>query len=1034
MIFKIIELAATAILGHKVDQWLTDKKQRSAFRDALKETLKDLAKQGYDTGGHGSVDHSFIINESVNDELWRKLLDPGITEPVDFDRLWKDLEDTYRDFTIGDNEKEAIMFFVQRLEDRMWSQQPLQQLLSAKVSRRLDLFLKMIFERMGMRQQIEIRNPAELPLDVRGYIDSEAFKPYEIPGVTLHNLPFPQNPLFTGREDLLKDLHESLSKSGSTALSQPQAISGLGGIGKTQIAVEYAYQHIKDYKFIIWVNSESETTITSSYSEIARLLNLPEKDDKELGVVVAAVKTWLETHNEWLLIYDNADKPEIIKEYQPRSGQGQTLLTSRASAFGNLAKALEVTEMAEDEAIDFLLKRANIEEPTDDQHRTAKDISNELGLLPLAVDQAGAFVEKTRCSLDDYLNDLKEKGIEVLKDKRYSPDDYDHTVATTWSMSLETLQQKSKVAIDVLSLAAYFAPDAIPLGLFRKRVDSFDDNLKSVAYDTFELDKALGALQSYSLIRRKRDTDEFSLHRLLQAVIRDNHTESGDARKWAELAIVCTSETLPDERDYRTWSECETILPHILSLVQHTDSLEISNETVAQLFSRTGYYLHDRADYGQAELLYKRALKIDENIYGSDHLKVAADLESLAILYETQGRYDDAEPLYERAYEIREKAIEVLKDEHYSLVLRGRHNMAHLGYTITVVKGEPRRYLVLARKSDFGKDDPQDMIRWIYDFRQVNGDSSFRVLVTSLLIKTHFDEQKNQMHYETIRFALRMISEEPGATEFTFKTDDYESPPHIPISKGRTLRSLILKFILDINSEMPEQPISIFDLCHNFPNEQEEMSNWLRNLNRAGLLERVPSNTNIKYVMINGLSGAQSFRIDPSRYAEIKAELARVEHEEAVPKVKVGTVGGKKFDVALSFAGEQRNYVRQVKKTLDEEGDINVFYDEDYEVELWGKDLANEFSRIYGKESERVVIFISKDYVEKGWTNHEFKSALSKVIAQKAEGYILPMRFDNSELEGLSSLVGYIDISGLKPEECARKIIVKVKGSAAVKN
>ena len=152
------------------------------------------------------------------------------------------------------------------------------------------------------------------------------------PGL-LWTVPYERNPFFTGRDHVLADLRQQLTQGNSAAITQTQAISGLGGIGKTQTAVEYAYRHRQDYQAVFWVRAETETDLITGINDIARTLDLPQTDAKDPNQLLAAVKHWLEQHSNWLLIFDNADTPDLLKEYRPQSDTGHILLTSRAQVF-----------------------------------------------------------------------------------------------------------------------------------------------------------------------------------------------------------------------------------------------------------------------------------------------------------------------------------------------------------------------------------------------------------------------------------------------------------------------------------------------------------------------------------------------------------------------------------------------------------------------------------------------------------------------------------------------------------------------------
>src|SRR6266699_1740708 len=136
----------------------------------------------------------------------------------------------------------------------------------------------------------------------------------------LWNVPYQQNPFFTGREDILHQLHQALRADNAVALSHPQGISGLGGIGKTQTALEYAYRYRTNYAAIFWIRADSITALTSSMVELARVLELPERHEQDQGIIVQAVLRWLRLHTDWLLIYDNIDDLSIAEPFLPKAG------------------------------------------------------------------------------------------------------------------------------------------------------------------------------------------------------------------------------------------------------------------------------------------------------------------------------------------------------------------------------------------------------------------------------------------------------------------------------------------------------------------------------------------------------------------------------------------------------------------------------------------------------------------------------------------------------------------------------------------
>jgi transcriptional regulator with XRE-family HTH domain len=208
----------------------------------------------------------------------------------------------------------------------------------------------------------------------------------------LWNIPFRRNPYFTGRHGALGRLEEVLQTGATAALVQTQAISGLGGIGKTQTAVEYAYRHQSTYQAVLWAKADSREMLTSDFVELAALLQLPEKDEPDQSQVVGAVKGWLKDYPDWLLILDNVEDLDLARDFLPSSSKGHILLTTRRQSTGSLAQRIDLEEMEVEEGALLLLRRAKLIEPTDSFEQApaservqALELARLLGGLPLAL-------------------------------------------------------------------------------------------------------------------------------------------------------------------------------------------------------------------------------------------------------------------------------------------------------------------------------------------------------------------------------------------------------------------------------------------------------------------------------------------------------------------------------------------------------------------------------------------------------------------------------------------------------------------------
>ena len=209
------------------------------------------------------------------------------------------------------------------------------------------------------------------------------------------NIPYARNPYFTGREELLRHLAASLRAGETVGISQPQAVSGLGGVGKTQIALEYAYRYYQDYEAVLWTRADTQEALISGFGAFATLLQLPQQEERDQLKIVQAVKDWLKNHMRWLLLLDNADDLALVRDFLPPAGRGHTLLTTRAASMGRLAHPIEVDALDNEPGALLLLRLtyrlapdATLNQAEASERAIALQITQELGGLPLALDQA----------------------------------------------------------------------------------------------------------------------------------------------------------------------------------------------------------------------------------------------------------------------------------------------------------------------------------------------------------------------------------------------------------------------------------------------------------------------------------------------------------------------------------------------------------------------------------------------------------------------------------------------------------------------
>jgi tetratricopeptide (TPR) repeat protein len=484
-----------------------------------------------------------------------------------------------------------------------------------------------------------------------------------IPNTPTHwNIPYQRNPFFTGREDVLAALHRQLHMENAVALSHPQGICGLGGIGKTQTALEYAYRYRSNYHAVFWVRADSVPSLTSSLVELASVLDLPERNKKDQEVIVQSVLRWLRLHPDWLLIYDSMDNLSIAESFLPKAGPGHLLFTTRARAVGGLASRLDIEKMEPDIGALLLLRRAGmialkalLDVANPDEQSIARAISEELDGLPLALDQAGAYIKEAPCPLPEYLPLYQTRRRDILGVRGSFNQDYPASVATTWSLSFEKVSQTNAAATELLNFCAFLAPDVIPEEIVSQGASYLGPVLHPVAAHPVHLDRSIAALLAYSLVDRDANDATLSVHRLVQAVVRDAlPVEVG--KQWMQRAVCAVDTTFPDV-EFAQWSTCERWLPHALACASWIKHEQMAFPMGTHLLNQTGYYLVERAQYKEAEPLLKHALLIREQQLGKTHPDTALSLNNLASLYSEQGKYVEAEQMYQRALGIEEQQL-----------------------------------------------------------------------------------------------------------------------------------------------------------------------------------------------------------------------------------------------------------------------------------------------------------------------------------------------------------------------------------------
>ena len=462
--------------------------------------------------------------------------------------------------------------------------------------------------------------------------------------------------LFKGRESLLDDVSACLRPVlvRNDRPAAVKALTGMGGVGKTRLAVEYAWRHASDYTAMLFVEADSAEALNRNLAALcgATILNLPEREETDEGQQRDAVIRWLQANPGWLLILDNVDSrpaAAAVRTLLPQLMGGHVLITSRLKNWSASIPSLPVELLSPEASVDFLLTRTQTGRRTQaDDLGQASDLALELGFLALALEQAGAYIVTLTLSLGQYRERWQRQRESVLAWYDSEQMDYPRSVAITWQTSFDQLGASAR---RLLQRLAWLAPEPIPEWLLDVPVPGADAT--GVDHPI-----ALAELNSFSLVTRSHSADapDFRVHRLVQEVTRRDllHEDSAhsvlvEALNWVNDAFV------GDPSDVRKWQILDSLAPHARAVATYADQAGIVVPT-ARLLTEVGRLLSEKALYAEAEPLIRRALAINEAHFGAEDPMVAISIDHLAWLLKTTNRQTEASRLMRRALAI-DKAI-----------------------------------------------------------------------------------------------------------------------------------------------------------------------------------------------------------------------------------------------------------------------------------------------------------------------------------------------------------------------------------------
>ncbi|WP_437095324.1 FxSxx-COOH system tetratricopeptide repeat protein [Streptomyces sp. enrichment culture] len=462
------------------------------------------------------------------------------------------------------------------------------------------------------------------------------------------NVPL-RNTSFVGRQALLRAVEEQLGAQ-DTAAVLPHALHGLGGVGKSQLALEYIYTHQHAHKVICWIPAERESLILAALSSLAARLGVtpPGQDSGGASTANTAVPAVLEAlrtgkpYDNWLLIFDNAEDVEAVRQYFPTNGPGKVIVTSRNRAWERVATPLPVNVFEREESIELLQKRSP-DLTTEDADRLAE----ALGDLPLAVEQAGAWRAVTGMLVDDYLQLLAQRSPEILE-LDPSPD-YPVSVAAAWDISLERIRENNPGARQLLDICASMAPEPIPRSMLRgSRGINITPEVDPLLRESIKLNRAVRDLSQFSLVKVDPRADTLQMHRLLQTVLLAKlPPEERERMRDAAHQLLSAAKPGPYGSSVE-WPNYQKLLPHILS----SEAVTSTDTYVRELVYDTMMFLYYWGDHEGAARLGRQAWNAWLAASGEEDADVISMAKSFAFTLRQIGQIPESITLTERALEV----------------------------------------------------------------------------------------------------------------------------------------------------------------------------------------------------------------------------------------------------------------------------------------------------------------------------------------------------------------------------------------------
>ncbi|MHA5051347.1 FxSxx-COOH system tetratricopeptide repeat protein [Streptomyces sp. SD15] len=500
-----------------------------------------------------------------------------------------------------------------------------------------------------------------------------------------------RNYAFTGRGVVLDQVREQLGSGISVVLPQSQALFGLGGVGKTQVALEYVHRFMADYDLVWWISAEDTANVVASLAELGARIGAPGGEDmtvvcqEAVRMLASSVPT-----NRWLLVFDNADDPAQLLPHFPAGGGGHILVTSRNQAWAQEVEALPIDVFRREESVDHLTRRAPGLSGAE-----ADQVAIAVGDLPLAVEQAAAWLAETATPVEVYLRQLDDQTTAVLGINQ--PVGYPAPVAATWNVSIDRLRERSPAAVRLLQLCAFLGPEPISTQLLysKEMIDAlkpYDPALQ----ERLVLGRVIQEIGRFALAKVDQASSSIQVHRLVQAVIRSQLSEEEQQQsRHVVHRVLAGFRPDADEPidDPGTWSRFDVIWPHLAA----SDARDCAEPETRRLLIDRVRYLWKRGDFSGAQQLAQDLLEQWGPLLGEDNVQYLYLHFNLANVLRSLGRHVEARAIDTA---VLERQHEVLGPSHPHTYL----TTSSLAGDLTAL-GEYRSAVELAREAHEGFRD-----------------------------------------------------------------------------------------------------------------------------------------------------------------------------------------------------------------------------------------------------------------------------------------------------------------------------------------